>query len=88
MVDGLGWCYRMAFSYRYVLDRRSSLGRLSSGHLFLRCEYDPVQAYLGVLTIPQAWFMDVLDSTYGGGIWCAIMMMGLNVSGSYTSFSP
>ena len=24
--------------------------------------------------------MDVLNSTYGGGIWCAVMMMGLNVS--------
>ena len=22
--------------------------------------------------------MDVLDSSYGGGIWCAVMMMGLN----------
>lgn len=35
---------------------------------------------LKALTAFQAWFMDVLDSTYGGGIWCAVMMMGLNVS--------
>lgn len=35
---------------------------------------------LGDSNIFQAWFMDVLDSTYGGGIWVAIMMMGLNAS--------
>lgn len=33
-----------------------------------------------ILTVSQAWFMDVVDSTYGGGIWVAVMMMGLNVS--------
>jgi hypothetical protein len=31
------------------------------------------------LTAWQAWFMDALNSSYGGGIWIAIMMMGLNV---------
>ncbi len=33
-----------------------------------------------LLTRLKAWFMDVLDSSYGGGIWCAVMMMGLNAS--------
>jgi choline transport protein len=27
-----------------------------------------------------SWFMDVTGSVYGGGIFCAIIMMGLNVS--------
>lgn len=40
MVYGLGWCHRVAFSYRHVLDRWSSLGRLPAGYFFLRCEYE------------------------------------------------
>lgn len=28
-----------------------------------------------------SWFMDVTGSVYGGGVFCAIIMMGLNVSG-------
>ncbi|OCT53263.1 putative amino-acid permease [Cladophialophora carrionii] len=36
------------------------------------------ETYLEATSSYVAWFMDVLDSTYGGGIWVAIMMMGLN----------
>ncbi|KAH0843545.1 hypothetical protein AYO21_10590 [Fonsecaea monophora] len=34
--------------------------------------------YLQATSSYVEWFMEVLDSTYGGGIWVAIMMMGLN----------
>ncbi|KIW96236.1 uncharacterized protein Z519_03304 [Cladophialophora bantiana CBS 173.52] len=34
--------------------------------------------YLEATSSYVAWFMDVLNSTYGGGIWVAVMMMGLN----------
>ncbi|KAI1608000.1 amino acid/polyamine transporter I [Exophiala viscosa] len=34
--------------------------------------------YLEATSSYVEWFMDALDSTYGGGIWCAVMMMGLN----------
>jgi choline transport protein len=37
------------------------------------------ESYLEATSSYVSWFMDVLDSTYGGGIWVAIMMMGLNV---------
>ena len=26
------------------------------------------------------WFMDILQSVYGGGVFCAVVMIGLNVS--------
>ncbi|OAL26900.1 hypothetical protein AYO22_03844 [Fonsecaea multimorphosa] len=34
--------------------------------------------YLEATSSYVAWFIDVLNSTYGGGIWVAVMMMGLN----------
>ena len=35
-------------------------------------------AFTALLMLIQTWFIDVLDSTYGGGIWCALILIGLN----------
>lgn len=31
------------------------------------------------------WFINVTKSVYGGGVWCAIIMMGLNVCDPFQS---
>lgn len=69
----------MVISHCHVFHSGPELGELSASYLFLRGNDHALSDRLCVLTPLQAWFMDVLDSSYGGGIWCAVMMMGLNV---------
>jgi len=80
MVNGMGWNYSLAIGHRHVLHSGTKLGGLSRGYVVIRGKHRVARRYWVSLTLLQAWFMDVLNSTYGGGIWCAVMMMGLNVS--------
>lgn len=32
------------------------------------------------------WWMDILGSVYGGGVFCALIMIGLNVSASISPY--
>jgi choline transport protein len=42
------------------------------------------QTYLTGSQPYMNWFMDILGSTWGGGMFCAILNMGINVSVFYT----
>lgn len=46
--------------------------------LMLYCAGD-WETYMEASQPYMNWWMDVLNSVYGGGIFCALVMMGLNV---------
>lgn len=58
----------------------AELAVLPRSDRILRCMSDiyPSSAFTAFLTVVQSWFVDVLDSIYGGGIWCALILIGLN----------
>lgn len=41
------------------------------------------ESRLEMLSSYLSWFMDATRSIYGGGVFCAIIMMGLNVCFSF-----
>ena len=45
--------------------------------LLLYCAGD-YETYMTATQPYMNWFMDILGSTYGGGVFCALVMMGLN----------
>lgn len=46
--------------------------------LLLRSQADRKYSYLEGVQPYMNWFIDILGSTYGGGVFCAVVMIGLN----------
>lgn len=65
----------------YIFGRKVSFHSSFEVGFPINHSHDNSQPYMN-------WFMDTIGSTYGGGVFCAILNMGINVSPEHQHDTP